>query len=176
MERITTGDVGKAFTAFMRTAERLGFNTQGWKIYQGTSGVPYELVREEYVPTEGTSAHSRRISSTEFPRVLGTGTRQVYGTLTAYTAALHAVEVMRQASITTLAQRYPGDKWRWTPGGAYGRRYCELYRIPRDGSQEFVSYGQSIDCRAAQVNILCGQLNDSLRMGGMLADKPEWLG
>lgn len=172
MERMTERNLAGAFNAFMRTAERLGFDTQGWAL----NGSPWELVKVEYVPTEGSEAHSRAISSTEFPRVLGATKREAYDTLTTYTAALHAVEVMRQASTTTLAQRYPGDKWRWVPGGAYGRSYCELYRIPRNEPQEYVVYGQSIDCRAAQVNVLCGQLNDALRMGGMLGDKPDGMG
>lgn len=163
-KRVTAGEIQSAFAAFVATAKRLGFDVTGWSLVPMDVASPWSLVKLEI------DNGSRHYGPTPFPQYVGATSREAYERLTSWTQALHAVEVLRQndATLPVRVQRYPGDKWRWIMGGRYGRSYCDLYRIPADGSSDFGTY-DSIECgtrkRAMET---VGRLNESLRMGGML--------
>lgn len=170
-DRVKKADIHAAFNSLCQTATRLGFDVKSWALLESDISTPWELVKKEFSDVKGS-----RIDSTEFPRYLGNTARQAYETLVSYSRALHAVEILRQNdnSLPTLVQRYPNDKWRWIVGGRYGRSYCDLNRIPSSGTADHATYGDSVECGTrTRARETCMQLNESLRMGGMLGEKQD---
>lgn len=175
-DRIKNSDVESAFKAFLVRAKREGLAVPNWALVKPDAmGAYWRLFEVTVKPGEAT----HRYSDTVFPAQLGHTNREAYDRLAAWSQALDAVKRNRDldATLPVLVQRYPSDKWRWIVGGRYGRSYCDLSRVPSDGTADYATYGDSVECGTqARARQTCMQLNESLHMGGMLADKPDWMG
>lgn len=88
-DRIKRDDVRSAFSAFVNTAIRLGFDVTGWRLSTPDIAAPWQLIREVTTDT------SRHLSDTEFPRYLGSTNREAYERLTSWSQALQAIEIQR---------------------------------------------------------------------------------